>query len=264
MKPLSISIFQSALRDESVVARLSWLDMAAERAARNGARLLVCPELSLSGPQGHMRPVDLARPRGGEYDERIAEIAYLHGIWLALGYPEAVGRRVYNTAVLVSPAGEVVGRHRKNHLTDPAGSSPMAAGTGVMVLELEGWKVAMLVGHDILFPDLAAQATRNGAEILVLLAAATRDESFLPRILAPARAIENGAHVVCANWAAPPEAEGLAGALCGMSRIIGPDGMVLARAGNEETILSACLGRQEVTRARTCLASIRDYREKIG
>ncbi len=268
MEPLSISVFQSVLRDESVAARLSWLDMAAERAARDGARLLVCPELSLSGPQGHVRAGDLARPRDGEHDERIAEIAYLHGIWLASGYPEAVGHRVYNTAVLVSPAGKVVGRHRKNHLIDPQGSNPLAAGTGVTVFDLEGWKVAMLIGHDILFPDLAAQAVRAGAEILILLSAVTEHDSFVPRILAPARAVENGVFVLCANWAAASGGEGggqgLQGAMCGLSRVIAPDGTVLARAGNEETILSARLAHESVESARAWLAAIRDYRKIIA
>jgi len=261
MDDFQLSIFQSVLRDETPQARLSWLDMAAERAAANGDRLVVCPELSLTGPRGHARLGELAQPRGGEYDERVAEIAFLHDIAILFGYPEAVGRRLYNTVVLASASGEIIGRHRKNHIPDPDGENAFAAGSGVTVHEVDGWKLAVLVGQDVVFPELARQAALAGAELLIVPTATSQDDSFLLDILCRARAHENGAYVICANWAEKTDRNGAQ--LCGTSRVIGPDGAERSNAGKAEAIHSCILDRESLTLARKRLDCLRDYRQGL-
>ncbi len=64
------------------------LDAAARDAAARGARLLVTPELSLTG-YALEDPAEVAEPAGGPAAAAVSRIAREHGIALVYGYPEA-------------------------------------------------------------------------------------------------------------------------------------------------------------------------------
>jgi predicted amidohydrolase len=81
----------------AVKARLPWVEM------------VVLGELSLFGPStAH------AQPMPGEAEAMLCEAARTAGVWLVPGSLfEQVGDRVYNTAPVINPQGEVVDRYRK-------------------------------------------------------------------------------------------------------------------------------------------------------
>lgn len=122
MPPLRTALLQSSGRPGSVAENLKALDEAAAHAAATGARLLVCPELFLTGYAiGDELPV-LAEPADGPGATAVAEIAVRHGIAVVYGYPERDGGRaedpgrVFNSAQLIGPDGDRLANYRKTHL----------------------------------------------------------------------------------------------------------------------------------------------------
>jgi protein N-terminal amidase len=89
--------------------------------------LLVCPEMFLTGymftSSADIKPF-LEPPRIGRTSLFCRELATRYQCWVVGGYPELAtgegeeGKPGYNSAVLVSPTGEVMGNYRKSFLYD--------------------------------------------------------------------------------------------------------------------------------------------------
>ncbi len=256
MSDLCVSIFQPKARDDLTATKLNWLDMAANRAAGSGSRLLICPELSLTGyrPSGGL--MDRARPILGEYHERVAEIAILHDIAIVYGYPEADKGKIYNAAAFVDPEGRLVANHRKNHIPPGFETEVFTPGDQLRVFDYASWRVALLVCYDIEFPETARQAALAGAEFLIVPTALGAQWSFVAEKMIPTRAWENGVFLAYANWAGS-DAEG---AFLGGSRIVGPDGVEDSIAGTREEVLTAVINKERVANARARLPYLKDRR----
>lgn len=86
-------------------------DMIA-RASSAGCRIVVLPECLDSG-WTHPSAVELAEPVPGPTSDVLAASAAEHNIYVVAGITERAGQKVYNTAVLLSPAGGLLLVHRK-------------------------------------------------------------------------------------------------------------------------------------------------------
>ena len=117
---------------EQVVARLVEL---MREAAAGGCRLVVYPELALTTFFPRYWYADLAEvdrffepEMPGEATRPLFEEAKRLGVGFHLGYAELAeeeGRtRRFNTAILVGPDGEIVGKYRKIHLPGHADHRP--------------------------------------------------------------------------------------------------------------------------------------------
>jgi predicted amidohydrolase len=81
-------------------------------AAARGAAVVVLPECLDLG-WTHPCARRLARPIPGPHSDRLADAAIDAGVFVAAGLVERDGGRLYNAAVLISPDGEIVLKHRK-------------------------------------------------------------------------------------------------------------------------------------------------------
>ena len=102
---MRIALFQGPEQPGTVTGNLERLRQAAGAAAVRGARLLVCPEMFLTGyhigPEATRR---LAEPADGPSARQAAAIARASGLALLYGYPElAPDGSVFNAALLVGP-----------------------------------------------------------------------------------------------------------------------------------------------------------------
>ncbi|MYR39959.1 carbon-nitrogen hydrolase, partial [Streptomyces sp. SID4944] len=100
MPPLRTALLQSSGRPGAVEANLKTLDEAAARAAAAGARLLVAPELFLTGYAIGDAVPELAEPADGPGARAAAEIAVRQGLAVLYGYPERDGGRIFNSSQL--------------------------------------------------------------------------------------------------------------------------------------------------------------------
>lgn len=258
MNTLSISIYQAAAREESPEAKLNWLDMAADRAASDGSRLLVVPELFLSGYLAGPRLRERARTYDGEYAERVGEIATLHNIAIVYTYPELNGGVLYNSAGFVSETGQLIGHHRKNSIA-PGGyeAGYFTRDRHIQVFDFAGWRCAMLICYDVEFPEAARHAALQGAELIIVPTAIGAEWGFVAERMVPTRAWENGVFLAYANYA------GREGDMTylGGSRIVGPEGLNDAVAGTREEILMATLDKRRIAAAREKLPYLTDRTE---
>ncbi len=82
------------------------------KAAEAGCRIVLLPECLDCGWTFPDSP-KLARPIPGPTFDVLAEAAGKNGIYVVAGITERDGDKVYNTAVLISDAGELLLKHRK-------------------------------------------------------------------------------------------------------------------------------------------------------
>ena len=140
--------------------------VSAARAA--GAKLVVTPEMSLSG-----YPAEDLWLRDDFCDRCLAEVVKLAttclDVALIVGYPHREGRTRYNAAALLR-AGRMERFYLKQKLPNYKVFDEkryFELGNTPCVFDLEGRKVGLTICEDLWFPEPAAQAQKAGAEILV-------------------------------------------------------------------------------------------------
>lgn len=109
---MKIGMGQMLVEGGEVEANLSRAAAMIGRAAAAGCALVVLPECLDTGwtwPDARR----LACPVPGPRSALLAAQARRHGIYVVAGLTEREGERVYNSAVLLSPDGELLIRHRK-------------------------------------------------------------------------------------------------------------------------------------------------------
>jgi NAD+ synthase (glutamine-hydrolysing) len=148
---------------ERIVGRL-------EEARREGARLLVTPELALSG----YPPEDLLFHRGFRRRiegtmARLADAA--RGIDLLVGYPEYADGMLYNSAAWLRD-GARIANYRKQQLPNYQVFDEeryFTAGTAAIVVDIAGIRVAPLICEDVWHVEPAAAARAAGASLAIAL-----------------------------------------------------------------------------------------------
>ncbi len=82
-------------------------------AARHGASVVLLPEALPLG-WTHSSALTLAEEiPEGTFCQRLIQAAQEHRVWICSGIIERAGDQIFNSAVLVSPTGTVLARHRK-------------------------------------------------------------------------------------------------------------------------------------------------------
>jgi predicted amidohydrolase len=99
----------------NVQANLAGIETAAAAAAAFGAKLLVTPEMGVTGYANWDDIPHLAETRSGPIIQRLTAIAAAHDITIVAGFPEIEGETIYNTAAMIGPAAEAT-FYRKCHL----------------------------------------------------------------------------------------------------------------------------------------------------
>lgn len=245
---LSLALWQCPYAGHAADALLL-LDATALQARAQGADLLVCPEMSLTGYQiGAARVAALAEPPDGLLAQTVAAIAQRHGIAIVYGYPERhTDGRPCNAAQFIDAAGQRVANYRKTHLFGDVDRAQFSPGPQpAAVFTWRGWRLGLLICYDIEFPEPARGLALQGADAILVPTANMLPFDEVQQVLLPARALENRVYLAYAN-ACGSEGDTTYG---GLSTVCGPMGQVTARAGREETLLLATLSRPALLAAR--------------
>ncbi len=256
---MQIAMFQSPPQSAGVEAALARLDTVAGEAARDGADVLVTPEMFLTGYAiGEARARASAIADGCNTLGTVAEIAARHGIGIVVGYPEANGRALpYNTARFFGRNGSVLANYRKSHLWLEVDGAQFSAGEALSpVVPFEGWSVALGICYDIEFPEYARALRLAGAELVIVPTACKAPFDSVSTRVVPTRAEENEMAVAYCNYCG---AEGDI-VYFGHSVICGPTGDALVMAGRDEALVSAVVSREAIAAARGVLDHVSDRR----
>ncbi|WP_018504768.1 carbon-nitrogen hydrolase family protein [Parafrankia discariae] len=221
---MRVACWQAGQRpaERGLVARLR---DAAAKAAGEGADLLVTPELSAVGYHlGRARTTDLAEPADGPLRETMSRLAASAGLAVVYGWPEAAGGGVYNAVQLIDAHGEVAAHYRKTHLYGDFDTATFLPGDRPVVqARVGGVTVGLLICYDVEFPEIVRAHALRGTELLAVPTALSRPWELVARTLVAARAFESQLFIAYTNWVGTaPDG------YCGLSRVVGPDGLVIA------------------------------------
>lgn len=260
MAQLTVALYQndSVVLDPDSQAKA--LRQAAENAAMANARLLITPELYMSGYHIPDQVAGVAEPSDGAFMQSVCAIAKDNGIAIVFGYPEQDERGTYNSAALVSSDGSLTINHRKMHLSGPYEKSHFILDSNVVqVADIDGIKVAPMICYDVEFPETVRSAALAGAQLVAVPTALVEQFGFLTRTLIPTRAFENGIFVAYANHA------GSEGELkyCGLSTVARPDGSFTQTEGANEDLLVVTIDTDEITACRKRLPYLTDRRDDL-
>ncbi|RMD84040.1 MAG: carbon-nitrogen hydrolase family protein [Candidatus Dadabacteria bacterium] len=234
-------------------------------AAGAGAQLVALPELFF----WRGRPEEeaaAAEQIPGPLTEWAAALARETGVHLVAGSileraPEEPSR-CYNTAVLISPAGELIATYRKIHLFDVDApgvrareSATRRPGQTPVCVETALGRIGLAICYDLRFPELFRRLADLDAEIVVLPSAFTEPTGRAHwHVLVQARAIENQVYMVAPNKVGPT-AHGFRD--YGHSLIVDPWGEVLADGGQTpDAVVTAPLDGSRLVEVRRALPSL--------
>jgi len=175
---------------------LTWV----EKAARSGARVVVAPELALSGYSFESldEAASLAESLAEETIWLLCEAARRWKILLCFGFAERDPSTniLYNSACVVGPDGRVAAHHRKN-VTDRRWACP-GTPTQQNLLDTPWGRVGLLICADTYYGLLPRSLAIQGADLL-LVPANWPPSGMDPRKIWRARALENGMGVIACN-----------------------------------------------------------------
>ncbi len=202
-----------------------------ERAAREGAALVVMPEGTVPAYVLGTEPVDVEQVEAARED--VGRIAKAHGITVVYGTARVSGGRTYNSAAVIGPDGAELGFADKQFLWH-FDRRWFARGNALEPVDTPVGRLGVLVCADGRLPTIARTLVDRGAEILVMPTAwvtSGRDPHALENaqadLFANVRARENGVPFLAANKCG---VERGAVAYCGKSAIIDAQGRFVARA----------------------------------
>lgn len=233
-------------------------------AAAKGADLVVLPELWPSGYFAFEHYRELSEPLDGDTVRAGREWARQLGCHLHLGSfvecdPDG---RLYNTAVLIDPNGEIAHTYRKIHVFGYRSREAelLTPGSDISVVDTSLGAVAATTCYDLRFPELWRALVDAGAHIVIVPAAwpAARLEHW--RLFTSVRAVEEQVVLISCN--AVGEQNGTA--LGGHSRIVDPWGLVLTEAGDDEGITWCDVDPGVIARVRDAFPVLRDRRMSLS
>lgn len=251
---MRVAVFQSPSGGLAAEDRLARLGAVMARAATDGAGLLVCPELYMSGYNVGDALPERAEAADGPFAQAVAGLARRHHIAVSYGFPENHRQNIYNAAICISGEGETLAVHRKRVLPPGMEGQYFTAGTGETLFELGGLTVALIICYEAEFPEAVRNTVLAGAHLVVAPTALGEAWPHVAHKVIPTRAFENGAGLVYANHAGEEAGLNYLGASC----IVGPDGHDLARAGAGEELIAADISLEVVKAARDRLPYLRD------
>ncbi len=257
-----LSVLQANASVMDVEANLRTIDDAAHRAAQAGAGLLLTPELFPVGyaPLRLHAELDPATLPG--IRERLADIARRHNIGLVYSLPAVAGdgNAWHITATLLDAEGNEVLNYAKVHLFGPEERKAfVGAQEPPAVVDFNGIRTSMLICYDVEFPEAVRAAATRGAELLLVPTALSAGFDNVPQVLIRARALESQLNVAYANHSGHEDVYSFLGG----SVVAGPDGSLLASAGDSPTLLFAEVGTETVKAARNEVPYLRERRPEL-
>jgi predicted amidohydrolase len=179
----------------------------------------------------------------GPLTERLQALARKTGQWLVPGSMwELEGDKMYNTAIVISPEGEIVAKYRKMFpwLPYESGTTP---GDEFCVFDIPAiGRFGLCICYDMWFPEVSRQLAWMGAEVILQPTLTPTSDRELELAMARANALFNQCYFFSVN--------GIGEWGGGRSTIIDPDGRVLQEASTNQTFITEMIDLDHTTRTR--------------
>lgn len=229
---------------------------AIESAARQGATVIVLPELCSSGYVFASREEAFSLAEAvadGECTQAWIDAARRLNVYVVAGLAEREGGSLFNSAILAGPKG-LIGRYRKLHLWGDEHLFFEPGNLGCPVFHTEIGRLAALICYDGWFPEIYRVLATQGADIVCMptnwvpMPEQPVDRTAMANSLVMANAHCNGLNVICANRIGTERGQ----TFIGQSLIVGAQGWPLAGPATAdcEEILMARINLKQSRQAR--------------
>jgi predicted amidohydrolase len=225
----------------------SWI----EKAAQDSVDVVLFPEAAICGYTCEPSYWKTANPHDFEAaEESVTAAARAHKIAVVLGTAHWESGKVFDSVLAIDKDGIARGRYSKTYLAEKWPTP----GRKMKLMTLAGVKSSFIICHDVRYPELVRLPAIAGAQICYF----SSNESGLIqehklsayRAMPISRATENSIYLVMANAPADPDRMRATGQSHGNSKIVHPDGNVIAEAGHfSETLVTATIDLKAATRA---------------
>jgi len=264
-KEFKIALAQIQCKRADKAGNIKKIEQITTRARKQGAELVVFPELSLTGYVLRDEIYGLAEPIPGPATEAVAKIAQKANVYIVLGMPELCRKTeatIHNTAVLVGPEG-LVGKYQKMYLPTHSVFEEkryFRPGYQAAAFDTRLGKIGLIICYDIFFPEVSRLVRLEGAKMLVCISASPATRRAFFETLTVARAMENAAFLAYVNLVGIED--GLQ--FWGGSRLVGPNGRILVRAkyDDEDTVIGT-VNYADIRPVETFVPTLRDLRPEL-
>jgi len=245
---LNVGVVQCDAQPGDPEGNLDVVGRLVERAASSGADLVVLPELidvgyDLAAVAERARSTVCTRFSAG-----LQDLASTQSVWIIGGVTVVDDDRVYDSAIVISSEGEVVGSYRKAHLFPPTGEDrAFAPGSELVVVECLGTRIGLAICYDLRFPELFRALARAGSTLVAVASAFPRERLDHWRTLLAARALDSQIFLAAANRVGVDASIEFSGA----SAVVDPAGVAVLQADTvSEDVLVAPLDLSLIDRVR--------------
>jgi N-carbamoylputrescine amidase len=235
------------------------------KAAAEGARIVLLQELFALAHSVEGHPVIA----------RMSRIAAELGVVLPVSFFERANNAYFNSLMMIDADGKTLGLYRKSHIPDGPGYQEKyyfnPGDTGFRVWSTRHAKIGVGICWDQWFPECARSMALQGAEIL-FYPTAIGSEPQNPRLnsrdhwqrVMQGHAGANLMPLVASNRTGFEQGESCAIDFYGSSFIAGPQGEMVAEAGeDEEAVLTAEFDLEEIRLMRASWGLFRDRRPEL-
>ena len=149
---------------------LKTIEAWVKRAAKQGAELVLFPELAIHGHWMAEACWSAAEAvPGGPSVKRLEKIARKLKLYLSVGMSEKEKDLVFNCQVLIGPQG-YIGKSRKIHMSEDEGLM-YVGGAAMPVFDIGKCKLGHIICYDAMYPEVARTLALNGAEVFLMSSA---------------------------------------------------------------------------------------------
>ena len=268
MKTIKIALIQMGVAEDKA-ANLEKAEKMVSEAARQGAKIVVLPEMFTTPYQNDFFP-RYAEACPGHTTDRMGQWARENKVCLIGGsIPEKENHNLFNTCFIFDQTGQIIGRHRKMHLFDidvKGGirfmeSETLSPGGTVTVCDTPFGRIGVAICFDMRFPELIRLMVDDGARMIFVPAAFNMTTGPAHwHMTARMRAVDNQVFFAVASPARDEKASYVA---FGHSLLCDPWGGIVAEAETEECILFAEADLQKIQEIREQLPLLKARRKDV-
>lgn len=252
---MKIASIQLEIKEnEAKIARINRVESMIDKL--KGQDLIVLPETWATGYFAFDRYVDESEEINGEFVQRFSSKAKEVQSYLFAGsFIEKNNGKFYNTSVLFSPDGDLIGTYRKIHLFRYGSQEGkiLTRGNEITVVDTDFGKVGLSTCYDLRFPELYRAQVDLGAELLLVTSAWPHARLEHWKIFNTARALENQCFLISSNCVGNTHGVHLGG----HSQVVDPWGIVMASGGDEETIVKTEIDPSQIAHIRETFPNLK-------
>ena len=265
VEEISIALSQISCKIGDKKHNLNKMKEQIKQAKKNGANLIIFPELALTGYTLKDLVYESAEPIPGPSTNLLTEVAKKENIHIVFGMVEQSTKAsavLYNTAVLLSPRG-FVGKYQKTYLPTHSVFEEkryFRPGSNLPIFETDIGKLGLIICYDVFFPETGRLLRLKGAQLIICISASPAVRRKFFEVLTVARAIENTVFLAYVNPVGIED--GLQ--FWGGSRLIAPNGNIISQAKyDDEDLVTGKIDYTDLRRTETFVPTLRDLRPEL-